>query len=73
MPRMLMKTAHHRDTVKAKPIAQIPDEHTMSPGVSQYLRLSHCWLSQDVLLLQHPPHTATASLRDSWDPIALSN
>lgn len=58
MQRMLMKIAHHKDTARAKPIAQIPDEHGMSPDVPQHLRLSDCWLSQDVLLLQHPAYTA---------------
>lgn len=58
MQRMLMIIAHHQDMVRAKPIAQIPDEHGMSPDVSQHLRLSDCWLSQDVLFLQHPTYTA---------------
>lgn len=58
MQRMLMKIAHHEDMVRAKPIAQIPDEHGRSPDVPQHLGLSDCWLSQDVLLLQHPSYTA---------------
>lgn len=36
MQRMLMKIAHHKDMVRAKPIAQFPDEHGMSPDVSQH-------------------------------------
>lgn len=53
-----MKIAHHEDMARAKPIAQIADEHGRSPDVPQHLGLSDCWLSQDVLLLQHPTYTA---------------
>lgn len=61
--------------LRTKPIAQIPDEHGRSPDVSQYLRLSDCWLSQDVPLLQHPTSTAYCLpfLRDSCDPTASPN
>lgn len=59
MQKMLLKIAHHKDKVRAKPIAQIPDEQGMSPDVPQHLGLSDCWLFQDVPLLQHLTNTAS--------------
>lgn len=75
MQRMLMKIAHHKDMVRAKPIAQIQMSRAgalMLPStwgcqIAGYPRMYSSCSTLHTLL------TASIFLRDSWDPTALAN